>query len=84
MKLAAFPVNPYSLQEIVWTVQMNQSLKSLENPGERRKRTMHIDIHDPALEARIQKQIHATGSASAEEAAHLLETREEQDRWLLG
>jgi len=37
-----------------------------------------------ALEARIQKQIHATGSASAEEALlHLLETQEEQDRWLI-
>ena len=45
---------------------------------------MHIEIHDAALEARIQKQIHATGSASAEEALlHLLETQEEQDRWLL-
>jgi|HubBroStandDraft_5_1064220.scaffolds.fasta_scaffold256386_2 predicted transcriptional regulator len=48
------------------------------------KRTMHIEIHDAALEARIQKQIHATGSASAEEALlHLLETQEEQDRWLI-
>ena len=47
------------------------------------KETMHIEINDPALEARIQKQIHATGSASAEEALlHLLETQEEQDRWL--
>ena len=47
---------------------------------------MHIEIHDAALEARIQKQIHATGSASAsaEEALlHLLETQEEQDRWLI-
>jgi predicted transcriptional regulator len=44
---------------------------------------MHIEIHDAALEARIPKQIHATGSASAEEALlHLLETQEEQDRWL--
>lgn len=48
------------------------------------KRTVHIEIHDAALEARIQKQIHATGSTSAEEALlHLLETREEQDRWLM-
>ena len=48
------------------------------------KRTMHIEIHDAALEARIQKQIHATGSTSAEEALlHLLETQEEQDRWLM-
>jgi hypothetical protein len=29
---------------------------------------MNIEIHDPALEARIQRQIHATGAASAEEA----------------
>ena len=41
-------------------------------------------IHDTALEARIQKQIQATGAASAEEALlRLLETQEEQDRWLL-
>jgi hypothetical protein len=45
---------------------------------------MNIEIHDTALEARIQKQIQATGAASAEEALlHLLETQEEQDRWLL-
>jgi predicted transcriptional regulator len=48
------------------------------------KRNMHIEIHDAALEAGIQKQIHATGSASVEEALlHLLETQEEQDRWLI-
>ena len=45
---------------------------------------MSIEIHDTALEARIQKQIQATGAASAEEALlRLLETQEEQDRWLL-
>ena len=45
---------------------------------------MHIEIHDRALEARIQKQIQATGSGSVEEALlRLLETQEEQDRWLL-
>jgi len=45
---------------------------------------MNIEIHDTALEARIQRQIQATGAASAEEALlHLLETQEEQDRWLL-
>jgi hypothetical protein len=45
---------------------------------------MHIEIHDTAIEARIQKQIHATGAASVEEALlRLLETQEEQDRWLL-
>ncbi len=44
---------------------------------------MHIEILDAAVEATIRKQIHATGSASAEEALlHLLETQEEQDRWL--
>jgi hypothetical protein len=45
---------------------------------------MNIEIHDTALEARIQKQIHATGAANAEEALlRLLETQEEQDRWLM-
>ena len=45
---------------------------------------MNIEIHDAAIEARIRKQIQATGAASAEEAlVRLLETQEEQDRWLL-
>jgi post-segregation antitoxin (ccd killing protein) len=45
---------------------------------------MNIEIHDTALEARIKKQIQATGAASAEEALlRPLETQEEQDRWLL-
>jgi len=45
---------------------------------------VNIEIHDAALAARIQKQIQATGSGSVEEALHrLLETKEEQDRWLL-
>jgi hypothetical protein len=45
---------------------------------------MNIEIHDAALEARIQKQLQATGSASVEEVLQrLLETQEEQDRWLL-
>jgi len=45
---------------------------------------MNIEIHDTALEARIQKQIQVTGAANVEEALlHLLETQEEQDRWLL-
>jgi hypothetical protein len=44
---------------------------------------VNIEIHDPALEARIQKQIQATGSGSVEEVLiRLLETQEEQDRWL--
>ena len=45
---------------------------------------MNIEIHDAALEARIQRQIQATGSGSVEEAlVRLLETQEEQDSWLL-
>ena len=45
---------------------------------------MNIEIHDIALQARIQKQIQVTGAANAEEALlYLLETKEEQDRWLL-
>src|SRR3984957_6263625 len=54
-------------------------------PRERQSGTpMNIEIRDTALEARIQKQIRATGAASAEEALlRLLETQEEQDRWLL-
>src|ERR1700722_17765760 len=45
---------------------------------------VNIEIHDAALEARIQKQLQATGSASVEEVLlRLLETQEEQDRWLL-
>ena len=45
---------------------------------------MNIEIRDPALQARLQKQLQATGSQSVEEALlHLLDTQEEQDRWLL-
>jgi hypothetical protein len=45
---------------------------------------VNIEIHDAALEARMQKQLQATGSASVEEVLlRLLETQEEQDRWLL-
>ncbi len=45
---------------------------------------MNIEIRDAALEARLQKQLQATGSASVEEVLpRLLETQEEQDRWLL-
>lgn len=45
---------------------------------------MQIEIHDSALEARMQRQIRMTGAANAEEALlHLLQTQEEQDRWLL-
>lgn len=46
---------------------------------------MSIEIRDAALEARIQKQLQATGSSSIEEVlTRLLETQEEQDRWLMG
>ena len=45
---------------------------------------MNIEIHDPALEARIQRQVQAIGARSVEEALlRLLETQEEQDRWLV-
>ena len=44
---------------------------------------MAIEIHDAGLQARIEKQMQATGSGSVEEVLlHLLETQEEQDRWL--
>ncbi len=44
---------------------------------------MHIEIQDTTLEARIKKQMQATGAASAEETLlRLLDTQEEQDRWL--
>ncbi len=44
---------------------------------------MNIEIRDAALEARIQKQLQATGSVSVEEVLlRLLDTQEEQDRWL--
>jgi hypothetical protein len=43
-----------------------------------------IEIRDTNLEARIKKQLQSTGSASVEEVlVRLLETQEEQDRWLL-
>ena len=51
-----------------------------KRPGEP---AMKIEIHDATLEARIKKQLQATGSASVEEVLlRLLETQEEQDRWL--
>lgn len=44
---------------------------------------MNIEIHDPSIKARLQKQVEATGSASIEETLlRLLETQEETDRWL--
>ena len=45
---------------------------------------MQIEIRDSVLEARMRRQIQMTGAANAEEALlHLLQTQEEQDRWLL-
>jgi len=45
---------------------------------------MHIEIDNPALEARLKRPIQATGAATPEEALlHLLETQEELDRWLM-
>ena len=44
---------------------------------------MTIEIRDANLEARIKKQLQATGSSTVEEVlVRLLETQEEQDRWL--
>jgi len=44
---------------------------------------MNIEIRNASLQARTQKQLEATGSASVEEVLlRLLETQEEQDRWL--
>lgn len=45
---------------------------------------MNIEIHDAAPEARIQKLLRTTGFSSVEEVLlHMVETQEEQDRWLL-
>jgi len=45
---------------------------------------MNIEIRDEALAARINKRLQLTGSESVEEVLlHLIETQEEQDRWLL-
>lgn len=45
---------------------------------------MTIQIRDVALEARLKKQLETTGSSSVEELlVRLLESQEEQDRWLL-
>ena len=48
-------------------------------------RTAHMDIqiHDEDLQARLNRMMQSTGAASVEEVlARLLETQEEQDRWL--
>ena len=45
---------------------------------------MNIEIRDDEVAARLQRQLQLTGSGSVEEVVlHLLETQEEQDRWLL-
>ena len=45
---------------------------------------MTIQIRDAALEARLKKQLETSGSSSVEELLlRLLESQEEQDRWLL-
>ena len=45
---------------------------------------MNIEIRNAQVQARIQKQLDATGCKSVEEVLlHLLDTQEEQDRWLL-
>lgn len=45
---------------------------------------MRFDIQDPALKARLQKQIETIGAGSVEEVlSYLLQNQEEQDRWLL-
>ena len=44
---------------------------------------MSIEINNATIEARLQKHVERTGSSSVEEAlVRLLETQEEQDRWL--
>lgn len=45
---------------------------------------MTIEIRDAEVEARLRKQLQATGSGSIEEVLlRLLETQEEQDCWLV-
>ncbi|MGC2530770.1 MAG: hypothetical protein WA639_23745 [Candidatus Acidiferrum sp.] len=45
---------------------------------------MNIEIRDAALAARIEKQLQNSGSRSVEDVLRrLLETQEEQDRWLV-
>ena len=45
---------------------------------------MSIEIHDGALEKRLRQQVESTGASSVEELLRsLLESKEEQDRWLM-
>jgi len=44
---------------------------------------VNLEISDKAIEARLRKQLDATGARSVEELlSRLLDTQEEQDRWL--
>jgi hypothetical protein len=44
---------------------------------------MNIEIRNPSLQVRLRKQLESTGSVSLEETLmRLVETQEEQDRWL--
>jgi hypothetical protein len=44
---------------------------------------MTIEIRDASLEARIRKQLEATGSSTVDEVLlRLLDMQGEQDRWL--
>jgi len=59
---------------------IHHTLSRTLNPKER---TITIEIRDAPLEARIQKQLQTTGSSRVEELLlRLLDTQEEQDRWL--
>lgn len=55
-----------------------------EEIGKPKRVSREIKIDHAAVKARIQKQLEATASATVEDVLlHLLETQEEQDRWLL-
>lgn len=43
---------------------------------------MRIDINDPELQARLERQMHESGGSVEEVLVRLLETQEEQDRWV--
>jgi len=61
----------------IWLI--HPTLSRTLNPKEL---TMTIEIRDASLEARIRRQLQATGSSSVEEVLlRLLDTQEEQDRW---
>ena len=44
---------------------------------------MNIQIRDREVQSRLVKQIEASGSNIEDVLSHLLDTQEEQDRWLL-